>query len=556
VQQTRDDLASETRTETATDKAVSRGHTWWLTGGIGVLVAVVGFFVFTGNPVPAEDAAILFRYSENLAAGFGIVYNPGGVHVDGATDMLFMITLAALRALGLSVAAAAALVNATSLGLISALVFLAWRSWGGLSARWAIAPVALLLIGPVWLYGLDGFGTITFAAASCAVAVVSEAATRRPLTNRLVLLGLLVGLAGLIRPEGFILAPLIVGSQAIRVRSWRFLLVPAFVCLPILAMFVAWRTWYFGYPLPNTFYKKSGGALHLIGMKSTATLLIRTGLPMIALLAGGLVLPKSRRRAAVLLLAAVGWSLAWMLISDEGNTAGRFQYPFLPALLVLGAPLYAEALLAMAETRASAVRSARQALAAVAAVGIAFSSWSFVLLTIHQVRHERNALGSNTQAQVALIMRAHLGGGQRLAAVTEAGYVAWKSGWTVTDLWGLNDKDIAHHGYLSPGDIAQLSPKLIFAHVPTSNWVTSSDAGANEFLSGWTSMSDPLLCYTAKAGFVLIGQWGDGNGSFVVLVDPTLPDLSGLRHDFAAVHSGGMPNSASHGPLPVPRSCA
>jgi hypothetical protein len=133
------------------------------------------------------------------------------------------------------------------------------------------------------------------------------------------------------------------------------LLVPAFVCLPILAIFVAWRTSYFGDPLPNTFNKKSGGALHLVGMKSTAALLIRTGLPILALLAGGLVVPKSRRQAATLLLVPGGWALAWLLISDEGNNYGRVQYPVLPALLVLSAPLYAETLLGLTATRAQTV---------------------------------------------------------------------------------------------------------------------------------------------------------------------------------------------------------
>jgi asparagine N-glycosylation enzyme membrane subunit Stt3 len=75
---------------------------------------------------------------------------------------------------------------------------LTWRIWGARSAKWALLPVALALIGPVWQYGLDGFGTITFAAACCAVAVVSEMATRRAMTNRLVLLSLVISLAGLI----------------------------------------------------------------------------------------------------------------------------------------------------------------------------------------------------------------------------------------------------------------------------------------------------------------------------------------------------------------------
>ena len=46
-------------------------------------------------PVPQEDAYILYRYSENLAGGHGIVWNVGETPTDGATDFLWMLVLAA-----------------------------------------------------------------------------------------------------------------------------------------------------------------------------------------------------------------------------------------------------------------------------------------------------------------------------------------------------------------------------------------------------------------------------------------------------------------------------
>jgi len=41
---------------------------------------------------PHEDAYILFRYAENLAAGHGIVFNVGGPRAEGATDFLHLLT--------------------------------------------------------------------------------------------------------------------------------------------------------------------------------------------------------------------------------------------------------------------------------------------------------------------------------------------------------------------------------------------------------------------------------------------------------------------------------
>ena len=52
---------------------------------------------------PFEDAAMLMRYAQHLAQGYGIVWNIGEHPLDGATDFLFMVASAALIKLGLTV---------------------------------------------------------------------------------------------------------------------------------------------------------------------------------------------------------------------------------------------------------------------------------------------------------------------------------------------------------------------------------------------------------------------------------------------------------------------
>src|SRR5512138_1120261 len=52
---------------------------------------------------PYEDAAMLMRYADHLAHGYGIVWNIGQHPVDGATDFLFMTASAALIRLGVPV---------------------------------------------------------------------------------------------------------------------------------------------------------------------------------------------------------------------------------------------------------------------------------------------------------------------------------------------------------------------------------------------------------------------------------------------------------------------
>ncbi|RMG67386.1 MAG: hypothetical protein D6722_13275, partial [Bacteroidetes bacterium] len=91
---------------------------------------------------PAEDAAILFRYSENLADTGVISYNPGGPPVEGATDFLWMLLLAAAHWLGLETYSA-------SLGLsllsLLATLYVQYRLVGGHPGR-----LTLLWLGWLW----------------------------------------------------------------------------------------------------------------------------------------------------------------------------------------------------------------------------------------------------------------------------------------------------------------------------------------------------------------------------------------------------------------------
>src|SRR5512147_306326 len=56
---------------------------------------------------PEEDAAMLLRYAQHLAAGEGVVWNLGERPVDGATDFLFMLLVAALHRVGVPLETAA-----------------------------------------------------------------------------------------------------------------------------------------------------------------------------------------------------------------------------------------------------------------------------------------------------------------------------------------------------------------------------------------------------------------------------------------------------------------
>jgi arabinofuranosyltransferase len=82
-------------------KRISFAKSDWISV-VGLVVVATLFIRWRGNLSlsPWEDAAMLLRYSENLAAGHGIVWNVGEPPVDGATDFLFMLLVAFARRLG------------------------------------------------------------------------------------------------------------------------------------------------------------------------------------------------------------------------------------------------------------------------------------------------------------------------------------------------------------------------------------------------------------------------------------------------------------------------
>ncbi|TMC19368.1 MAG: hypothetical protein E6J33_05730, partial [Chloroflexi bacterium] len=72
---------------------------------------------------PYEDAAMLMRYAQHLAQTGTIVWNIGARPVDGGTDFLFMLVLAAMVKVGLSVEIAARLTGIISHVLTVILVY-------------------------------------------------------------------------------------------------------------------------------------------------------------------------------------------------------------------------------------------------------------------------------------------------------------------------------------------------------------------------------------------------------------------------------------------------
>jgi len=207
-----------------------------------------------------------------------------------------------------------------------------------------------------------------------------------------------------------------------------------------------WRWHYFGYPLPNPFYKKGGGHLYLSGLQESLHYVILMNSVFLLTLLVGLGFKATRRRALFTLIPIAGFTAVWILLSSEMNHAGRFQYALYPVVLMSWPFVYAQGL---QDPRVPVWKSLNKKMQAATAIPFA----AVLLLALayqHRQLHHEALLRSyhDMNYDVALALKPYSSKGYTIAT-TEGGIVPLYSNWQAIDLWGLNDQWIAHHTYVT-----------------------------------------------------------------------------------------------------------
>jgi hypothetical protein len=326
---------------------------------------------------PMEDASMLLRYAQNLATGHGIRWSLNQAPVDGATDFLYMALTAALsRLLHIGVIPASRCLNiAAQLGSV-ALIYTGARSLGG--TRWLSTAAALYLIaGP-----FTGLATACFGAPVFAFFLLScwstglRYALHTSTWKTALSMATLALLAGLTRPEGVLIAALLLVATLYLVRdrnpapkdfssrpeaqhtsinfssrpeaqrsgdaverpalsaTTTLLLAHALIFATLGTAYFAWHWHYFGYPLPNPFYIKGDGHLYFDSVKHAAMNLVTLLLPALPLVPLGWLNASTRRLTNALIFILVAFALMWILLSNQNNHFYRFQYAVVPLVLM------------------------------------------------------------------------------------------------------------------------------------------------------------------------------------------------------------------------------
>lgn len=199
-----------------------------------------------------DDAYITFRYVANYLNGDGLVYNLGE-RIEGYTNFGWLLLLLVSGIAGLDYVLISRLAGVFfGAGAISLTFFIAERCLNHRGRLWSLLPVAVLAAIPSFAYwSQSGLETAAFV-------FLTALAVYLHLVRSWLLAAALVFVV-LVRPEGALVAFLLVVTELLVTRQWpKFTIGCAALALVFSLPFAGFKLFYYGSLLPNPFYAKTG----------------------------------------------------------------------------------------------------------------------------------------------------------------------------------------------------------------------------------------------------------------------------------------------------------
>ena len=222
------------------------------------------------NPsIGIDDANIYQVYMKHLAEGKGLVWNPGGEKVEGFTSLLWTLTGALLYKISPAHVTLLLLALCFSLSFFTLYPVTRFaRQLNGTQQK-RIAATDLIILSLLLLpRGFMEWNVMSLMETSLWMFLLTTISLQlagyylnghRINVSRFSLLILLINLT---RPESLAYNFLFIAILSVILyadhgwKSLRKVLLPLFVHIGSLAALIGWRLYYFGYPLPNTYYAK------------------------------------------------------------------------------------------------------------------------------------------------------------------------------------------------------------------------------------------------------------------------------------------------------------
>lgn len=293
----------------------------WLV--LSVPVLIFGWFYL---PYAQDDPYLTYRYAENIARGLGFVYN-AGERVLGTTSPLYALILAALYPVSPNIPLTSNVISTASIAVAVLVAFVLARQ---LTGFWTAFLIALSLAVNPLMYISFGMETPLYVALLLATFTLYW-------KGRYSLAAVMAGLLTLTRPDGVILAIVLLGDLGLRRRRIPVQSLAAY--LATISPWLLFSLFYFGSPITNTLAAKAdyfGGLSFLIDAKHWWEFMFawRTPLQYVVALPGFLAVPTALKHAQARLL--VIWALSYAAGYTFLNASAFWYYtPLLPVLTIL-----------------------------------------------------------------------------------------------------------------------------------------------------------------------------------------------------------------------------
>ena len=415
-----------------------------------VFVAQVRLHFFLG-----DDAFISFRYAQHMAAGEGVVWNPGE-RVEGYTNFLWVLLMAAGIKLGVRPESFSTILGIASGAAVLLVVSILAARLSERRTLLVLAPAFFLALSrtfTAWTTG--GLETMWFTLLITAalLAVIEE---RRRVATLPIGSAVLLGLAALTRPEGILFTGIVAVWLALEAVNDRHRLRPfliwAAVPTSMIGTHLLWRYAYYGAWLPNTFAAKVPAAWWDQGLVYAADFTRAYGLPLFLPWVVWAMWRRGVDRDRLLVVTCVVVYAAYVVAVGGDRFEFRFWVPVLPILYWLTTDAlerlrfqrHATALVLvtlLGTTLHGTLQADGKQLPRGHGIAPVSAIKAYATRRIEEGRRLRELIEAG-------VLRPDL-----VLAVTGAGAVPYYTDWPTVDVHGLNDRYIAHLPVVTRGVI-------------------------------------------------------------------------------------------------------
>jgi len=315
-----------------------------------VLIYCIGVVIAQRNFI-FDDSFITYRYSKNLAQGYGITWNPNEHPVEGYTNYLLVVVLAPFIRLGIAPLLVTRVLSLVCAGLMFfLLVRISRENYQTQTGLDLFIPAFFLLVSNTIPLSMVGLETVLFTTTLFFSFILGGKFLKTEQMRFAYFFGFFAFIAFLFRPEALLL--LASFGCVVVINCWRkslpwkvalrFLkaITISFV-IPIL-VYLIWKYVHFGTIIPNSFLLKvpgSGlfspnGLASVLSFMRTNFIIILTGLFSFA------IVRNDGWQRAVAVLFCILYSLFYVRVDTLMDIYHRFMYPSSIFLMFLSIPTF------------------------------------------------------------------------------------------------------------------------------------------------------------------------------------------------------------------------